>query len=124
MVEEVENRKLYQVTSSSPYKTTFSLGQKVDIGSEPNPFFKFYETTLEYPVTDGSTGMPYNLNAIEWLHRVKSGMLRTVPQTLADIAWQVSQHYMMLARELLMEHLRLEDFGGEPPIKATLPVCE
>ncbi|MHC4050159.1 DUF2441 domain-containing protein [Bradyrhizobium sp. 25ACV] len=27
----------------------------------------------------------------------------------------MSQHYMMLARELLMEQIRVEDFSGSPP---------
>ncbi|NPU11369.1 DUF2441 domain-containing protein [Bradyrhizobium sp. 83002] len=115
MVEAVEKRKLYQVTCTSAYKTAFTLGQMIDVGNEPNPFFQFYETTLEYPVTDGATGRPYNLNAVEWLHQVKIGVLQTAPQILAEIAWTVSQHYMMLARELLMEQIRVEDFNSSPP---------
>jgi hypothetical protein len=53
--------------------------------------------------------------AAEWLRQVKIGTLQTAPQTLAEIAWKVSQHYMMLARELLMEEIRVEEFSGSPP---------
>jgi hypothetical protein len=56
MVERVVNRKLYQVTISNAYKQAFVQGQKVSVGREHNPFFKLYETTIEYPITDGQTG--------------------------------------------------------------------
>ena len=115
MVEAVEDHKLYQVTVSNAYKQAFVLGQKVAVGTEDNPFFRFYETVLEYDVPDGNTGAILRVNVVEWLHRVRMGTI--IPQAgfLAATAWSVSQHYMMLARELLMEQIRLEEFDGEPP---------
>ena len=115
MVEKISKRKLYQITVTNPYKHAFVKGQKVSVGKEYTPFFKFYEGTREYPVAIGNTGQIEQVNAIEWLHRVKIGTIQTSPQTLAAIAWEVSQHYMMLARELLMEQIRIDEFGGEPP---------
>lgn len=115
MVEQVTNRKLYQVTATTPYKQAFLNGQKITVGEEYTPFFKFYETTIQYPVTDGNTGQLEHVNAVDWLHRVRNGTIQTAPATLATIAWEVSQHYMMLARELLMEQIRVAEFGAKPP---------
>lgn len=72
MVEEVAGHKLYQVTSSASYKQAFSLGQKVSVGGQHNPFFSFYETTREYPVMDSTMGATIQVNAVEWLYRVRS----------------------------------------------------
>ena len=109
MVEKIADRKLYQVTSTSPYKQAFVKDQKISVGNEYNPFFRFYETTRQYPVTDGNTGMITQVNAVEWLHRVRIGTIQTSHEMIASIAWEVSQHYMMLARELL-EQIRIDEF--------------
>jgi hypothetical protein len=111
----VQSRKLYQVTVPRPYKQAFTLGQVVKIGSNYNPFFAFYETTIEYPVTDSNTGATIQVNAVDWLLRVRAGAIAPNPGILADKAVDVSQHYMMLARELLMEQIRLQEFDGKPP---------
>ena len=115
MVESVVGRKLYQITLTSPYKQAFVKDQKISVGGEYNPFFKFYETTRQYPVEDGNTGIITQVNAVEWLHRVRIGTIGTSHDMLANIAWEVSQHYMMLARELLMEQVRIQEFGSIPP---------
>lgn len=115
MVEKVSDRKLYQVTATNTYKQALVLNQQISAGTAYNPFFKFYENTLEYPVTDGQTGATAQVNAVDWLHRVRSGTIRTSYEILAHKAFEVSQHYMMLARELIMEQIRLEEFNGEPP---------
>jgi len=119
MVEIVSDQKLYQVTSTNHYKQAFVPNQRLTIGGEPNPFFRFYDTTLEYPVTDGQTGAPIQINAVDWLHRVRTKTILTSYDILAEKAFEVSQHYMMLARELVMEQIRLEEFGGEPPSRQT-----
>jgi hypothetical protein len=115
MVEKITDRKLYQVTSTNNHKQAFVLNQQISIRDEHNPFFRFYETVLEYPTTDGQTGGLTNINAVEWLHRVRQKTILTSYEMLAEKAFEVSQHYMMLARELIMEQIRLEEFGGEPP---------
>lgn len=125
MVEEVDGRQLYQVTLTNHYKRAFELNQQVKVGIEHNPFFKFYETAIEYPVTDSQTGKEIRVNAVEWLHRVKVGTIRTSYQILSDKAVEVSQHYMMLARELLMEQIRVDEFDGRPPSRQRcLFLCE
>jgi hypothetical protein len=90
MVGQVINRKLYQVTVTTPYKQAFFNGQKITVGDEYTPFFKFYETTLQYPVTDSNTGQLEQVNAVDWLHRVRNGTIQTAPATLATIAWKLA----------------------------------
>lgn len=115
MSEQVRCRTFYQVTVTNEYKRALVLNQQVTAGIEYNPFFKFYENTVEFPVTDGATGAITQINAVDWLLRVKAGTIRTSYATLALKGVEVSQHYMMMARELLMEQIRLEEFEGKPP---------
>jgi hypothetical protein len=119
MVEKISAQKFYQVTVTNEYKQAFVPNQKISVGSEHNPFFRFYETVLEYQVTDSQTGGQTQVNAVEWLHRVRMKTILTSYEILAEKAFEVSQHYMMLARELLMEQIRLDEFGGEPPSRQT-----
>ena len=44
---------------------------------------------------------------------------------LAQLAVEVTQHYVMLCRELLMEEIRREEFNSEPPSRQhCLYACE
>lgn len=115
MVEKINNRKLYQVTATNSYRQALVLNQQVCAGVAYNPFFSFYEDALEYPVTDGQTGATIQVNAVDWLYRVRAGTIQTSYNILAHKAFDVSQHYMMLARELIMEQIRVEEFNAEPP---------
>lgn len=115
MSEQVRSRTFYQVTVTNGYKQALVLDQQVTAGTAYNPFFKFYERTIEYPVTDGVSGSITQVNAVDWLLRVKAATIRTSYEMLTLKAVEVSQHYMMLARELLMEQIRLEEFEGRPP---------
>jgi hypothetical protein len=125
MMKHVKGRKLYQVTLTNGYKQAFVPNQKVKVGADYNPFFKFYETTLLYPVKDGDTGEIAQINAVEWLHRVRIKTILTSYEMLAEKAHVVSQHYMILARKILMEQIRLDEFSGEPPSRQRcLYLCE
>jgi hypothetical protein len=119
MTEDINGQKFYQITETNAYKQAFTLGQTIHVGQEFNPFFKFYETARTYPVTDALTGVAVQVDAIEWLHRAKIGAIQTSNSVLATIAWEVSQHYMMLARELLMEQIRVDEFDSAPPSRQT-----
>jgi hypothetical protein len=44
------------------------------------------------------------------------GTIATNYSILAEKAWQVSQHYMMLARELLMEEIRVNGSSSFRPM--------
>lgn len=115
MVEKVIDRKLYHVTATKPYKLAFTANQTVCVGKTYNPFFQFYENSREYPVTDVDTGATIQRKAVSWLRQVRDRTIRTTPETLANIAFDVTQHYLILCRELLMEEIRREEFNGEPP---------
>jgi hypothetical protein len=111
MVEQVTRRMLYQFTCTKPYKQAFVADQKVTIGSEYTPFFGFYESSRQYDVTrpDGTVAW---IKAIAFLRQVKDGQINC--PNLSQIASEIATHYIMLARELLMEQTRLEDYPAAP----------
>ncbi len=115
MVEQVQDRKLYHLTVTKPYKQALVAGQIVRVGETYNPFFGFYENAREYPITDRNTGATVNVKAVSWLRWVKEGTIQPSPDVLARIGFEVAQHYVMLCRELLMEEIRRDEFGGAPP---------
>ena len=55
------------------------------------------------------------MKAVAWLKRVQAGTIRTSPDMLARLAVEVTQHYVMLCRELIMEEIRQKEFNGAPP---------
>jgi hypothetical protein len=112
MVEQVENRKLFHVTLTKPYKQAFVAEQQVSVGETPNPFFAFYENARTYPVTMPDKSV-VQVKAIKFLNQVKEGSLNC--PTLATIAAEVASHYVMLCRELIMEAIRIDEFNAEPP---------
>lgn len=113
MVEQVSNRTLFHVSVTNHYKQAFTAGQNVRIGEEDNPFFRFYESAREYPIIDN--GAIVNVKAVRWLTLVRDGQIKPNPGVLPLIAHEVATHYVMLGRELIMEELRRDEFGGEPP---------
>jgi hypothetical protein len=113
MVEKVDDRKLFHVTLTKPYKKAFVYGQTAMIGEANNPFFSFYESAREYPVNHN--GQLINVRAVDWLKRVRDKTVVTTPETLANYAVEVAVHYVMLCRELIMEEIRRDDFNGAPP---------
>ncbi|MFZ1885351.1 MAG: DUF2441 domain-containing protein [Rhodoplanes sp.] len=114
MVEQVKDHKLYHVTVTKPYKQAFTANQVVYIGDTDNAFFGFYEGAREYPVNEN--GAIVQVKAVAWLKRVRAGTIQPdSPQILANIAAEVTEHYVMLARELIMEELRITEFNSEPP---------
>ena len=87
-------------------------GAVLEIGTQSNPFCGLYETyqrTYGVRQQDGSLSQ---VPAIEFLRRVKDG--HVTADNLAVTAWQTARHFMMLARELVWENIRLAEFRGEP----------
>ncbi|KIZ46210.1 MULTISPECIES: DUF2441 domain-containing protein [Rhodopseudomonas] len=122
MVKQIEKQKLFHVTVAKPYKQAFAPDQKVTIGEAFNPFFSFYEGSREYPITMPD-GQQQNVKAVAFLRQVRDGLINS-PE-FAKIATEVAIHYVMLCRELIMEEIRCNEFGGNPPSRQRcLYVCE
>jgi Protein of unknown function (DUF2441) len=121
MVEQVTDHKLYHVTVAKPYKTPFVADQVERIGETYNPYFQFYEGAREYPITHN--GAIVNVKAVSWLRQVRDKIINTSPEILARIATEVSMHYVMLARELIMEEIRMTEFSDAPSRQRCLYAC-
>lgn len=122
MVDRINGRRLFHLTETKPYKQALLMGQVVKIGESYTPFFGFYEDSRTYPVTleDGTT---VQVPAVKFLKQVHAGNINC--PMLPAIAAEVTQHYVMLCRELIMEDIRLAEFNGEPPSRQRcLYVCD
>lgn len=87
-------------------------GDVVEVGDLTNPFFRYYETYARtYPVRNPS-GEVQPVSAIAFLAHVKDGAIN--PDNLPLAAWEISRHFLMLAREVVWENIRLQEFPSEP----------
>lgn len=124
MIEAVNNRTFYHVTSTAPYKGALVMGQAVEAGGSSNPFFHFYEGVREYPVpqADGTIVM---VKAIAVLKSVVDGVNSVNDvSAFARVALEVARHYQMLARELIMEEVRLQVAPDAPSRQRCLWLAE
>jgi len=96
----------FHVTRQLPYSPQgrLDVGQTLEVGNSHNPFFQFYENARTYPVTL-ATGQVIKVPAIKFLASVQSG--EVTPNNLPAAALEVAKHYLMLARELIFEEVRL-----------------
>ena len=92
------------------------MGTEFTVGENTNPFFGFYENTREYPATtpDGERMIP----AIQLLKGIRDENLEW--PNFSTIACQVALHYMMLARELIMEEVKQKIAPDAPSRKTCL----
>lgn len=115
MIEEVRSTIFYHVNSNanrSPHDL-MRLGTTIEIGRSSNPFFGIYETWQRaYGVTDRETGEVSQVPAMRFLRRVQEGSITT--DSLPPIAYEVANHFLMLARELVWENIRLSEFPEAP----------
>lgn len=84
----------------------------IEVGFETNPFFKFYENNArEYPVrrSDGTTE---NIASMRFLQNVLQGNIN--PDNLPQTAYEISNHFLMLSRELVWENIRIEKYPNYP----------
>ncbi|MDA7949555.1 MAG: DUF2441 domain-containing protein [Hyphomicrobiaceae bacterium] len=115
-VEEVEEKILYHRTVTRSYKTAFELGQGVKIGSAHNPFFGFFEKPRTYPLVRRDRSVE-QLGPILFLKCVDAGNIQA--NNLSRDALEIAQYFNTLAREFLMEHIRVTEFAGKPPSRQT-----
>ena len=115
MTQTVEEQLYFHINSNanlSPH-AIMRRGDVFEIGTTTNPFFRFYEVHQRtYPVTETPTGVVHQVPAMKFLRLVKDG---TVTSTdLPTIARDTANHFLMLARELLWENVRLAEFRDAP----------
>lgn len=122
VVEHIENRTLFHLTESKPYKKALVTGQTIHVGDSYIPYFEFYENALTYSTTvhDGSV---VHVPAVNFLKQVSNGVINC--PNLPVVAAEVAQHYIMLCRELIMEEIRVAEFQALPPSRQRcLYLCE
>ena len=122
MTENVESQRFFHVTRHLSYNSNAPLvtGLKIEAGIVHNPFFRFYEGEINYPVTTPE-GIVH-CKAIRFLSAVKNGEIES--RNLAHIAHGVAQHYLMLARELIMEEVRKDVDSNLPSRQSCLWMVE
>jgi uncharacterized protein DUF2441 len=95
----------------SPYPL-LQPGGVITIGSTTNPFFRFFDADgRTFPVTEAN-GTVNMVPALRFLGEVRDGTIN--PDDLPGDAYVIAEHFMMLARELLWESVRLAEFPAEP----------
>jgi len=95
-------------------------GDILFVGQHHNPFFSFYEKARQYSVTtpQGQQKIP----ALRFLREVNRGTI-TCPD-IAKQALAIANHYNILARELIMEEVRLQIAPDAPSRKDCLWVVD
>ncbi|TAJ29712.1 DUF2441 domain-containing protein [Bosea sp. (in: a-proteobacteria)] len=106
MIEDVTKSVFFHVTRPVPWNEhqPLKVGDEIAVGHRTNPFFGFYEIPRTIPVQtpDGQLLSPI----LTFLSAVRDG--RIAASNLAGIAHDATQHYLILARELIWEEVRCE----------------
>jgi hypothetical protein len=114
MAENLTGKTLFHINSHasrSPHPL-MKAGDALDVGKEMNPFFGYYDVKpFTYPVSEPD-GLVNQVPAMRFLERVKDGSI--TPGSLPATAFEIADHFSMLARELLWESVRLSEFPQEP----------
>ncbi|WP_444668467.1 DUF2441 domain-containing protein [Cereibacter changlensis] len=104
---EPQSFECFHVTRQLPYSppVPMTVGQTFAVGTSHNPFFNYYQNRNEIPVE--IEGRDIMVPAIKFLEQIKSGQI--VSDNLHNYAYDIANHYMKLARELLYEQVRLKE---------------
>ena len=118
----VNNKQFFHVARTVPYNSydDFERGMELEVGKRHNPFFSFYQKAKTFPVNIDNEMI--DVKAISFLARVKNGEI--TPHNLANDAHDVAQHYLMLARELIMEEVRKDTADDSPSRQSCLWAVE
>lgn len=112
----------FHVARVLPWNThpPMNVGETFHVGGSYNPFFGFYEEARKYPV-ETPTGTVHS-PAMTFLKAVSRGEVNC--PSLPDIAVEIANHYLILARELLTEEVRRERFSNLPSRRTCLWAAE
>lgn len=122
MSEKVKELEVYHLCHQKDYVHHAALipGQSFIVGETVNPFFGYYDKARTYKVEAGGTTR--NVPAIKFLRDIKNGHINC--PDLAREAYRIANHYSMLARELIMEEVRLKTAPEAPSRKTCLWVVD
>jgi len=122
MTETITDRVFYHVAHNKNYvrRKPLSVGLVFKVGQETNPFFGYYDKARTYTVKkdDKNVVVP----ALKFLRDAKKG--RITGTDLPRQAYNIANHYSMLARELIMEEVRLQITPNAPSRKTCLWVVD
>ncbi len=114
MKKTVDGESYFHINSSanlSPYGM-MKKGDAIQVGKSSNPFFRFYEVYQRtYAVTE-SDGSVHQIPAMSFLRRTKDDSIES--QDFPRIAFETANHFLILARELFWENIRLAEFPDAP----------
>jgi hypothetical protein len=115
MIQMVNEQMYFHINSNaniSPHPL-MCCGDVIEVGQAINPFFNFYEVYKRtYPVTENPSGIVCQVSAIKFLKHVKDGVVTTT--SLPTIAHDTANHFLMLARELFWENVRVAEYSDVP----------
>jgi len=116
MVETTTDSIFYHVAHNKNYvrREPLARGSVFTVGHEINPFFGYYDKARTYTVQ--KDGENIVVPALKFLRDAKRG--RITGSDLPKQAYNVANHYSMLARELIMEEVR-RDIAPEAPSRKT-----
>ena len=117
-IETVRDQIFYHInsTANASKHDLMRRGNIIDVGRESNPFFGFYETwQRSYSVRNKKTDTTEAVPPIQFLRRVKDkDITLDDPNILPQLSLEIGRHFMMLARELVWEAVRLNEFPEAP----------
>src|SRR5262249_50642198 len=116
MAYESSEAPFYHINANanlSPYDL-MRVGQEIEIGKESCPFFRLYETWTRTYRVRGPAGV-IEIPALDYLQRIKDGDITLDnPEFLKAASVEIARHFMMLARELVWENIRVTEFPDAP----------
>jgi hypothetical protein len=107
---DVSDCEFYHINHKPIWSTfdLFKIGEEITIGSENNPYFKYFEThRYTVPVTN-SKGLIEQSPGIHFLRLVKDGVVYS-PE-LPSIAYDIANHFVTYVREFIWEDVRKTEF--------------
>ena len=122
MADTVTDEIFYHVAHTKNYvrRAPLAEGDKFTVGCETNPFFGYYDKARTYTVV--KEGENIVVPALKFLREARRGNI--TGSDLPKQAYNIANHYSMLARELIMEEVRLEIDPNAPSRKSCLWVAD
>lgn len=109
MCEIINQAEFFHINRRAAWSqyNLMSLNDEIEFGNEINPFFTYFiKSKRTYPVND--KGNIIQVPAIKFLRAVSQNQVSC--QNITNIALEIAQHFLMLAREVYWENIREKEF--------------